>query len=205
MIDFEDGETHTIGPITLRYEGIRDTKEGEPTELAVCWITTEGADGTRYALDYGYALALASAIEPLADLFSFTESDKDKERGELRFRASGATKHDDLRAITKNEVYPLGRIIMNASGNEAVDHKDWSDKSERDYRRASLTIVGNKNSKHTRKDFIEKGICARVAKRDGVEVAEALRDKLNKLFAETDALTGAPNSISYEPESNKGN
>jgi hypothetical protein len=209
VIDLEDGEPHTIGPILLRYNGVSLSTEGEPIETATCWITRAGPEGAMYALDYCYAKALATALEPLADIFSVSESDREERRGELRLRASGALKHGVLKATAKNEVYPLARIIMNVRGNEAVDHKGTGDRSERDYRRASLVIVGGKHSKHTRKDFIENGVCVRVAKRDGEVAAIAMRSKLERQFAEADALCNAIGTISVEfplsqPESKKG-
>lgn len=196
-----DGNVHEIGPLRIRYSG--DNPQGEP--VAECWINSEG--GTAFYLDFWYAEAIAASIERFPDLFSATESDKGEpdehgnRRGYLRLRVSqDKAKHGELAATEANEVYQVGRLVMNASAGQSVVPVDAdTDKGRRNYRRSGLKLEGDwVAERSTRTEFIDKCICPRVERLDGRREADRLRHELFGRFYAADAYTGAPGFTTVE-------
>lgn len=203
MTDYRDGRVHRVGPITLRYRG----ENIAGLEEMACTIRTE--EGAEYIVDFGYAEAFAHAFEALPpNLFSASESDKDKEvneqgqrRGFLRFRASSDTRrHGQLAAVSRNEVYQVARIIADASDEEEVQPINFTDEGRRDYRRASLKREFSPRARtRTRVTFVD-GICSRIQKLHGDEAAEAMRRGLLARFAVADGETGDPRVLMVTPK-----
>lgn len=202
MTDYRDGQRHQVGPITLQYRG----ENVAGLEAATCSIRTE--EGTEYLLDFDYAEAFAIAFHSLPDLFSATESDKDKEpnekgqrRGFLRFRASSDfRRHGPLASGGNNEVYQVARIIADASDEEEVQPLTFTDEGRRDYRRAALKRDFSPRARtSTRLAFVDHGICSRIRKLHGDEAASAMRRELLGRFAAADYETGDPRAIGVQP------
>lgn len=201
MTDYRDGQRHQVGPITLQYLG----ENVVGLEAAACTICTE--EGTEYLLDFEDAETFAIAFRAFPDLFSASESDKDKEpnergerRGFLRFRASNAARHGALASRAKNEVYQVARVIADATDEEEVQPVTFTDEGRRDYRRAALKRDFSPRARtSTRLAFVDRGICDRIRILHGDEAAAAMRRELLGRFAAADYETGDPRVIGVEP------
>ena len=195
MTNYRDGNVHEVGPLRLRYRQGRALQEE-----AECWIKTEG--GTPFTLDFVYAEAIATGIEAFSDLFSASESDKSKrgaKRGFLRLRVSeNKRQFGELASSDKNEVYQIGRLIMNAGPGEQVTPLNPNDQGRRDYRRTGLRLDPGAGREWTRSRFIEDGICKRIALREGLDAARKLHAKLFGLFGAADGETGDPRVLTFE-------
>ncbi|KQU01689.1 hypothetical protein ASG68_08160 [Rhizobium sp. Leaf453] len=164
ILRWRDGNTHKIGPLTLRY---RLPEESMPS--GECFIETE--EGAAFRLDWMDAEALAWCIFPSADLWGAHANDPKLQSsgsrlGWLRFKmTSDPTKLGSLTGWS-GKVFQFSRLLFDAGVGEVV--RPVGQSRTLDYRRQALRKVGGPASADTRTSFVH--CCAAFAKHRNPEV-----------------------------------